>query len=388
MIDDDVTFLSEATSFFEGSGMSVMTASTGEDGVRLVEKNLGRCEMVFVDLRMPDMDGIEVAERVRTINSDIPIAVMSAYADQPEWRMRVHKLRPDMRIEKPLPPTFGVRYKKFIDEINEIKRSMESPHEGLIPIRTDLSKSWLKDPFCITLAQFHQLSDDEVDSLYQRADEENMPYVRDVFCKDRSIDWVLIAHRPGQVVASGKMSDAPLSDDLDQFSESEGCLVYAYSRPVVVEEYGTGWSRKDDDTIYPTITFEFYDLSGEPKRIKGDFDTGCPFSSISYEILVKNNIITRKRRIRWNSNVNDEGKKERLWGKSYKYYLIKRPCSVVGRNGGRKGIDFTFRAVVNWGDSPMLMNYDDRDAFIGRDILTKNSVRIVLDGEASETDLM
>ena len=77
MIDDDPLELDLVEAVLAPEGYTVVRATGGEEGVRLVryEDPL----VVLLDLRMPDMDGFEVAERLRAEpeTASVPIIVLT-----------------------------------------------------------------------------------------------------------------------------------------------------------------------------------------------------------------------------------------------------------------------------------------------------------------------
>lgn len=74
-IDDDSVVRESIATFLEDSGFTVFQASTEKEGVEkfmMVEPHL-----VFVDLKMPEMGGIEVIKILKKHNEDIPLVVIS-----------------------------------------------------------------------------------------------------------------------------------------------------------------------------------------------------------------------------------------------------------------------------------------------------------------------
>jgi len=62
-------------------GLSPIQAGGGREALELVRKV--RPDVLLVDFRMPEMDGIEVMRRAREIEPDLPAILISAYADVP-----------------------------------------------------------------------------------------------------------------------------------------------------------------------------------------------------------------------------------------------------------------------------------------------------------------
>ena len=82
IVDDERDIASFLAAFFERAGHEVLTAYTGEEAVTLVQQR--RPDLVLLDLRLPDITGFEVLERVKEQNpvvimitghGDVPIAV-------------------------------------------------------------------------------------------------------------------------------------------------------------------------------------------------------------------------------------------------------------------------------------------------------------------------
>ena len=75
-IDDSRTYLSHLKTHLSKEGYSVVSANSGEEGLRAIEENSIDC--VLVDLVMPGIDGIEVCRRIKELRRAIgqPIAVI------------------------------------------------------------------------------------------------------------------------------------------------------------------------------------------------------------------------------------------------------------------------------------------------------------------------
>ncbi len=82
MVDDEADFRQLMTFWLESKGYSIKAASNGQEGVALVQAE--NPDIIFMDLRMPVMDGAETIRRIREFNKDVPIIIISAYVDDPK----------------------------------------------------------------------------------------------------------------------------------------------------------------------------------------------------------------------------------------------------------------------------------------------------------------
>jgi len=99
VIDDESAIRDSLKMTLEYDGYDVMTAATGEEGVKLVEREAP--DLVFLDIKMPGMDGIEVLQKLRHLVEVTPIVVISGHADI-NTAVEATKLGAFDFIEKPL----------------------------------------------------------------------------------------------------------------------------------------------------------------------------------------------------------------------------------------------------------------------------------------------
>lgn len=62
----------------EDKGLIVDTAANGEIGAKKAKEN--KYDFIFMDIKMPVMDGLTAAKKIRTFNTDVPIIALSANA--------------------------------------------------------------------------------------------------------------------------------------------------------------------------------------------------------------------------------------------------------------------------------------------------------------------
>ncbi len=81
IIDDDETILSIVEATLEKNGYSVLTASDGIDGLKIV--NTMPPDAIILDRNMPDMSGDEVLDQLKSDEStkNIPVMMLTAKND-------------------------------------------------------------------------------------------------------------------------------------------------------------------------------------------------------------------------------------------------------------------------------------------------------------------
>jgi len=75
LIDDELEVLESIGMFLEDCGYRVIKASTGRDGMAAFIQHAP--DMVFTDLRMPEMDGHAVIREIKALSPETPVAVIS-----------------------------------------------------------------------------------------------------------------------------------------------------------------------------------------------------------------------------------------------------------------------------------------------------------------------
>jgi HAMP domain-containing protein/signal transduction histidine kinase/CheY-like chemotaxis protein len=81
VVDDDVRNLFAVTTILERFQINVLTAESGNVAIQMIKDNTG-IEMVLMDIMMPEMDGYETTQKIRSDRrySDLPIIAVTAKA--------------------------------------------------------------------------------------------------------------------------------------------------------------------------------------------------------------------------------------------------------------------------------------------------------------------
>lgn len=100
IVEDDLDVAEMLTAYFRTQEYEVFTVNWGEDGVRSALQVTP--DLVILDIRLPDIDGYEVARRLRTDRrtADIPIIFLTEKRDRAD-RLQGLELGADDYITKP-----------------------------------------------------------------------------------------------------------------------------------------------------------------------------------------------------------------------------------------------------------------------------------------------
>jgi DNA-binding response OmpR family regulator len=87
----------------EKSGYTVLTASSGEDGLRVAGGHAGKIDLVLTDMVMPGMNGRQLAKRLREADPELLVLYSSGYTENV---FGVEGLSPDWEgyLQKPFTP--------------------------------------------------------------------------------------------------------------------------------------------------------------------------------------------------------------------------------------------------------------------------------------------
>jgi DNA-binding NtrC family response regulator len=79
VVDDDEVMRQTLSDVFKKKGYAVSTAETGGQTISFIKEQL--FDLILLDIRLPDMDGLDVLKDIKEIESDLMVIVMTAYSD-------------------------------------------------------------------------------------------------------------------------------------------------------------------------------------------------------------------------------------------------------------------------------------------------------------------
>jgi two-component system, NtrC family, nitrogen regulation response regulator NtrX len=133
VIDDEAAIRESLRMILEYEGHEVLGAATGQDGLSLVERESP--DLVFLDIKMPAMDGLDVLKRIKAANEALPVVMISGHGTA-STAFEASKLGAFSYIEKPLATEqvlLNVRnaleQQRLAEEVVSLKRSIEGRHQ-------------------------------------------------------------------------------------------------------------------------------------------------------------------------------------------------------------------------------------------------------------------
>jgi two-component system nitrogen regulation response regulator NtrX len=151
VIDDESAIRDSLRMILEYEGYDCTLAASGPDGIALIEKDPP--DLVFLDIKMPHMDGLEVLDRIKATNDTVPVVMISGHATVSTAVDATKKGAFDF-IEKPLASDRvlltvrnAIDQRRLQDENVTLKRAAEARHEmvgdsqALVRVRESISRA-------------------------------------------------------------------------------------------------------------------------------------------------------------------------------------------------------------------------------------------------------
>ena len=99
VVDDEPDARELLSEFLMAKGYAVLTASNGEEALRKLKEE--RPHLILLDIRMPKMDGMETLRRVREIDHEVGVIMVTAVHEEETGRQALEMGAFDY-ITKPL----------------------------------------------------------------------------------------------------------------------------------------------------------------------------------------------------------------------------------------------------------------------------------------------
>ncbi len=154
--DDDEGMRETLSDILEEEGYLVTCASTGKEAVKVISE--GFCNLALVDIRLPDMSGIELLERLKKMSPDTVAILITGYASM-ETSVKALNLGAEAYIIKPLNiDNVKMRIRQALDRqglLMENRRLLEELKESNEKLKEEITK---KEALQAKLIQSEKLS--------------------------------------------------------------------------------------------------------------------------------------------------------------------------------------------------------------------------------------
>ncbi len=135
VVDDDEVMRQTLSDVLKKRGYMVSTAETGGQTISSVKEQL--FDLVLLDIRLPDMDGLDVLKGIKEIESDLMVIVMTAYSDVQTAVMAMKSGAYDY-IDKPFElEELKILIQKALEtqnlknEVRQLRRQGTEKHQGI-----------------------------------------------------------------------------------------------------------------------------------------------------------------------------------------------------------------------------------------------------------------
>ncbi len=142
VVDDDRFVLESVSALLTEFGFSVSHFSNGQEAIR--QFVMEPVDLVLTDINMPIMDGLELLEKIRFLDRETPVVLMTAYADLDVAVKALQKGAFDFIIKPYRPPSLihtvekGVNFKR----LTQIEKNYKAELEHTVEVRTaELNKA-------------------------------------------------------------------------------------------------------------------------------------------------------------------------------------------------------------------------------------------------------
>jgi len=218
IVDDESSIVFSLEEALSDANYRVITAATGEKALR--EAKDSSPDIVLLDMKLPDIDGLKVLKQIKSINPDIPVIMMSAYADVPtaiqatkhgalnfiEKPLNIEKIKIDIQNSIELEQYKGIEQFRFRQKLAN-PLDQDSPLDQIlgnsIPIKTlkDTIKKIVESKATTVLIQGESGTGKELvaRAIHYASNRCNKPFV-DINCTsiaDTLLESELFGHVKG-----------------------------------------------------------------------------------------------------------------------------------------------------------------------------------------------
>ena len=392
-IDDQITAFGSHIDELEETGYSITEAATAEEALSTIAAG-STFDVILVDLKMPDADGIELLARVCGEVEDLKqtkIIVLSSFLYEPRIRRRLVDL--DMNVAL-LEKTGGTREggsTSLAERIGDVlsRGHVASPVDQFTRWDEQASAS---DPFEISLRAYLDSPLVVRYQLDEKAEKATRMARRQL--NQQGVIWSLFCGSSNEPLSSATdAGEIPSDDQVFALASGLDHPPYEFFEDGQFEEHtaegrsdsratGSGGCPGSPDYPFFRIGIVHHHDRGVSVNLSRDFhfDSGLDMTAFALETALEIGLEVDKAR---------PAKFVRYSGVHHAFYPASGDGYVVRGSRGTLSVSVAGRAYVNWDDTPFSRRCRDfkcavgslcfrRHALLGRDLLVDNQLELDL----------
>jgi len=187
IVDDEDNIRLSLKGSLEDEGFYVMQASSGEDALKIIDKQ--DVDIVLLDIWMPGIDGIQTLQEIKKINPDLPVIIMTGHGSI-DAAIKTTRLGALDFLEKPLDLNRiiitinnALHMKELSAENALLKKKTEKDDEmigtspAILKLKEEIDRAAPSDSWVLILGENGTGKELVARSLHKQSRRSNQPFV-------------------------------------------------------------------------------------------------------------------------------------------------------------------------------------------------------------------
>jgi len=135
IIDDEAVLRQTLMRILQKAGCETITAAEGQTALRLISENL--FDLIFLDIHIPDIDGLQILKEVRQRNPKLPVVILTGYGSM-QSAVEALRLGATDYLMKPFDPEVLVSRARMILREQTIERRRKEIRAQISALQSEL----------------------------------------------------------------------------------------------------------------------------------------------------------------------------------------------------------------------------------------------------------
>ena len=135
VIDDEFTIRSTLTRILHHAGCEVTSAANGHEAFRILAEI--SCDLVFLDIRLPEMDGLDVLREIRSGHPQLPVIILTGYGSMQSALDAIHLGATDYLLKPIDPSSLLLRVESILKE-QTIQHRRQEIQKQIVALQEEL----------------------------------------------------------------------------------------------------------------------------------------------------------------------------------------------------------------------------------------------------------